>query len=272
MNRRLEEKLISYAFGELSPEESAALQRDIEADPASAKKLSEYRDMRHDLGCLTETPQTQVSVEQMRDAILRQGLKQRPRFGPYGWAFGASLAAVLGLSFLLNRPGAEPAQSAAPSNQAPIMFAFDIPQTPLHHETELTDVVRAAKHEYSFGASPTAAKTPSTTLALASKPDPSYVVHESTLADSVPADAVAYNAQDSQPSTVDTQPSEEEPAAPEQSSQPAAPQDANSPGNAVELSGPEDQTIVILKDDKDKSTGARNATEVGSSSDVVVGG
>jgi hypothetical protein len=78
MNRKREEELMQLAFGDLRREENGQLQAEISTDPEAAKAFSSYRDMCDGLKALRDVPEMQLSTERLRDAILSGGLQPRP--------------------------------------------------------------------------------------------------------------------------------------------------------------------------------------------------
>jgi hypothetical protein len=106
MNRKLEDAMVRLAFGDVTPEEVVALEREAASNPEAARALASYRRMRDGLRDLYDVPQDQLSKERLRHAILASGLKPQPTQSPRGWLWMPAAAAVLAFGFMLARPGA----------------------------------------------------------------------------------------------------------------------------------------------------------------------
>src|SRR5690349_10801263 len=105
MNRKLEDAMVRLAFGDVTPEESAALEREAQHDPEAARALASYRRMREGLKDLHEIPEDQLSKERLRHAILSQGLRPKPVPSGRSWLWMPAAAATLAFGMILMRGG-----------------------------------------------------------------------------------------------------------------------------------------------------------------------
>lgn len=96
MKRKNEVQLIELAFGDVNPEEATQLRQQVEADASSMATLQAYEELRNSLGNLRDVPEMQMSRERLRDAILADGLRESRRFT---WTWFAAPAAVAALAF-----------------------------------------------------------------------------------------------------------------------------------------------------------------------------
>lgn len=106
MNGKFEEKLAMLAFGDISPEEARELERKAASHPEAQKALDQYRAMRAELRNLGEAvPPDQLSKERLRDAILGQGLKPKPVANESrNWFWMPILAGAAAFSIFWFRP------------------------------------------------------------------------------------------------------------------------------------------------------------------------
>ncbi len=115
MNGKFEEKLAQLAFGDLSPEEAAQVEAQVARNPEASRALAEYRDMCGGLRSLAAVPEHQLSNERLRNAILTQGLRTKPvepaskGFGA-GWLWMPVAACALGFGLIMlrNKPAGDP--------------------------------------------------------------------------------------------------------------------------------------------------------------------
>ncbi|MFY9233300.1 MAG: hypothetical protein WAO58_02460 [Fimbriimonadaceae bacterium] len=94
MNGKFEEELLQAAFGDLSDEEIARVEREALEDPVAAKAYASYREMRDGLKSLRDVPDHQLSTERLRHAILGQGLKPSRQGWQFGWLMPIGALAV----------------------------------------------------------------------------------------------------------------------------------------------------------------------------------
>jgi hypothetical protein len=168
MNRKLEDAMVRLAFGDVSPEEAAALEREAMKDPDAARSLASYRRMREGLKDLHDVPQDQLSKERLRDAILNQGLKPKPVANQRSWLWMPAAAAALAFGIVFIRgassngpveivgsPGASLAVNEAPKvdfrpgglNRGPITTPSDGKDTRVASNDVPRDSVRATEND-----------------------------------------------------------------------------------------------------------------------------
>jgi len=260
MNGKFEDKVAQFAFGDLSPEEGAQFEREVQGDPDAQRALSLYKEMREGLRSLADVPEDQFSKERLRDAILKQGLKpvatQPVSNRGWFWMPVAACALGFGMMFVVNtlrRPSAGPqvvinAKDPAFNigSQSPLKVAEVAP-----HEDFKFDPLTVPK--------PLVRDTAAEKVAARASKNPDEV--DPRLSAVIPGgmDEASYDPNVGDP--------------PAGSSQPSATVNtvAVNPvhaGTDSTSSGP----IVLIDQDKDEQTGACKATEVGSSSNVLVGG
>jgi len=108
MNGKFEEQLARLAFGDVSPEEAARIERQAQNDPKAALALAEFRRMREGLRDLAAVPEHQLSNERLRDALLARGLNGKPADTQdssrgAGWLWMPVAAAALGFGLFMLR-------------------------------------------------------------------------------------------------------------------------------------------------------------------------
>lgn len=250
MNRRFEDKLAELAFGDLSPEEAAKLEREMGADPKAMAALSTYREMREGLKGLSEVPEDQLSRERLRDAILTQGLKPAPVPAPANrsWLWMPATACLLGFALMVSLNFAR-----KPHRDTQIVLGGRLPGLALETHKEPLALSGPSGQSPTFGPflqKPTVvAKAPAEERHDPNEADVRLTANND-LADS------AYD------------PDLGNPPAPD-------PRDASlqTPSKAtVQADAAGSGPIVLIGPDTDQQTGACKATEVGNSSNVLVGG
>jgi len=268
MNRRTEENLIKLAYGEVLPAEAAALEAELKADPAAARELATYRRVKADMPRLNEVPEMQFSADRLREAILQGGLKKRNRFAALSWVLAPMAAAALAVVLFINRPASEqslPVQPVAENNQKSLTIdtvAINTRPTKniLIPETEQSDPDHAVQTDVSFGTGteevPAPAIEPEVNRSSSSSRHVSRVRNQITPIEMQPSAAKEFAVNVTPPVGVP----------PVDSSASPAPVDDASPSAKPE------QKVVVVGDSKDANTGASKATEVGTSSNVRVGG
>jgi hypothetical protein len=273
MNGKFEEKLARVAFGDASPEEARELEQRAATDPEVGRALAEYRSMQADLKRLGEVvPPDQLSKERLRDAILAGGLKsEAPRSAEgWGWVWMPVLACAAAFGFFAfrNGGGSEP---MVVLDQTPEM-RIDLPQ-PRN---------RVAMAAESVGSN----TIPEATVTSESSPTPEVRpesrVRESRLVTRRPAERVALKPVGQKPVAKkrpivldgkDYVAKAQEPVMRTDKEPEAIPVAAMRDENPeVVAMAPTGGTIVLIDAQKDESTGANNATEVGTVSNVLVGG
>jgi len=115
MNGKFEEKLAQLAFGDLSPEEAAQVEAQVSRNPEASQALADYRDMCGGLRSLAAVPEHQLSNERLRNAILTQGLRTKPEEKPSkgfgaGWIWMPVAACAMGFALITMRskPAGDP--------------------------------------------------------------------------------------------------------------------------------------------------------------------
>lgn len=104
MNRKIEDKLIELAFGDLDSHEGARLEAIAAADPEAREALEAYRAMRFGLRDLSEVPADQLSKERLRNAILGQGLKPASARSPWReWLWMPAAACLVAFGLMVFR-------------------------------------------------------------------------------------------------------------------------------------------------------------------------
>lgn len=261
MNRRLEEELLQTAFGEASPEEMAELERRVVTDPEAAKALKTYQFMKEGLKDLGDIPAHQLSTERLRHAILEQGLKPKKESTPwFGWlGIAAPAAAALAIGFvLMNRQnGTTPMIVSKPDLSASSGRAENSERVTLNvDKSPKPEETVAAKTDAGEAAVPAVedarpfVRTKSRAVVWSPPPRRGGVVREDPELQ-VRVSPVAYGP----PVPEMTEPSLEDVSA-----------TADRGGRR------RDEEIIVIQPERDAVTGANKATEVGSASNVAIGG
>jgi anti-sigma factor RsiW len=104
MKGSLEDRLAMLAFGELSVDEAAKLEAEIQGNSEALRTLQEFRAMKGGLKGLGDVPEHQLSSERLKNAILSRGLEanrpQKPGLTGLGWLWMPVGAAALALVVL----------------------------------------------------------------------------------------------------------------------------------------------------------------------------
>lgn len=252
MKRNDEDKLIELAFGELTAEEAEQLRACASSDPKLARTLSQYSEMREGLACLKEIPEMQLSCDRLRDAILAGGLKE-PR--SIGWNWVGVPIALAAVAFVITLAVKRPLPTMPPVAVATPVESRDLFDPSIDRGT---GPVAAVKPEM-FG---TIDKTPPEPVTK-SIVKPSPVVRTAAkvrVAEGETGKPVQVTALDGGARMGLT--AEGAPTAPLSfgASEPAA------------TSNPPEATLIVIEPDKLQGIGAQRATEVETSSNVVMGG
>jgi hypothetical protein len=259
MKRKFEEKVAQLAFGDLSADDAAKLEQEVQSDPEALRALSQYKDMREGLKSLAEVPDDQLSKERLRDAILTQGLKPVPtrRVSPHSWLWMPGVACSLGfvLMFGVNR---------------------------LHHKFVAPNIVINPPKNYSMGSAfesnsesskrfiekPTMVASATKTMPKNSRFDAAAAQVDPDIVDSrITASNLSGGFEDA---AYDADLGNE----PVNGQRVMAGERNLTARNDATLVSTNSTTgpIVLIDQDKDDQTGACKATEVGSASNVLVGG
>lgn len=256
MKRKDEERLIKLAFGELEGHSGVA-DRPLSEDAEAAKFVAEFEELRQGLKQLAgPVPEHQLSSERLRDAILKQGLKERKPAG-LGWRWTFAPIAVMGCAFLitlkLNQDpnvlpegfagiGPDVLTQPSPLGTEPISPRFDPPSR------EASNVPVPAPAPSAVNA-PSVSATRSSTAGLTASLSGARRTDRSANAERA---SMALTPADFSNLAID----------------------GALPAGAVAMidGNPDEGSIVIISSDIDDATGAKRATEVTSTSNVVIGG
>lgn len=265
MNGKFEEKLAQLAFGDLSPEEAAQVEAQVSRNPEASQALADYRDMCGGLRSLAAVPEHQLSNERLRNAILTQGLRAKPEEKPskglgVGWIWMPVAACAMGFALInmRSKPGGEP--QIFMGNAGANLSAKAEPISPM-----LSPGIGSA-----FTAATTTPKKENPTMRLASnaglnEPDPKSLPpekREKRFTD----DAKALKHPNWGPITPNP---DEDPSTRMVLNDVKGTNAAqNAASQPVAMSSP----IVLIDSNPDSETGAPVATEVGTASNILIGG
>lgn len=264
MNGKYEEKLARLAFGDMSPEEAAEFERRAESDPQARKCLTEYRALRADLRNLGEhVPPDQLSKERLRDAILGQGLRPvaEPEATSRGWMWmPVAACAVMFAYFGFLRPSPTSKTPSVVIDPAAVSSVAmkdseTLTMPKLNLPTAKAVVVKKA--------------APVTTPIVAERTSRREHRAGDLMVASTPGDLESDG--DTGPILVGITSSRHA----GRDARRAPSQPPPKPVETVAKSSEHDSTsgpIVLIDSYKDADTGTNNATEVGTASNVLVGG
>jgi hypothetical protein len=253
MKGKFEDKLAQLAFGELSPDAAAKLEQEVRKDPEALRALSVYKDMREGLRSLSDVPEDQFSKERLRDAILTQGLRPLPTrpVSNRSWLWMPAMACVLGFGLMfgqnmLRKPKATQVviNAELPGIVTPKKSLFEAP-------------VAIDRTASLLPAAPSKPLKNSNRELVAVNRDPNEA-DPKVLASTNPMNEDSYD-----PDLGNVPANGTVPVAGAMVVANAAKTKQN-PATSV--------PIVLIDQDTDEQTGACKATEVGSSSNVLVGG
>ena len=247
MRRKNEEELIKLAFGDIEPQGSERAKKMLADDAEAAKLFAGYSEIREGLKSL-KTPEHQLSTERLREAILKQGLKQKGPLAGWKWTF-APLAVAAAAFLITLRMGGQPTTGPvvttsdgnssgsinrpidfSPSNTEPIVVP-DPEVAPPSVERNTERVTSTSKTSGRSSASRTARSAGASVIAFRAPALSPADFSRSAIDGALPAGALA-----------------------------------------LSLETSEEQPIVLIGSESDESTGANRATEVSSASNVVIGG
>ena len=267
MKRKNEENLIKLAFGDLEPGEAERAKKLLADDAEASRMLAGYSEIREGLKQLNaHTPSHQLSTERLREAILRDGLKkEKPAATGWRWTFAPFAVAAAAMLITIRFMG----QSGV---NLPIIKGGGIPE--IKNDAGLI----RNPIERSFGTDPLEVRhsemgneqeRPHTRA--------SSSVSNREIAPSIPAMSPASVVSSSKTDKVLNLAAEKKEAA---GGAVTAADYSNLaiegalPAGAVALNldSNGEQPIVLIGSDSDESTGANRATEVSSTSNVVIGG
>jgi anti-sigma factor RsiW len=257
MNAKVEKKLTRLAFGETSEKEALALEKKTKTDPEAARLLSEYREMRSGLELLTEVPPDQLSKERLRDAILGQGLKPlpAPASSGWGWTWMPATAFTLVFGWLTIRHMNAPMARIVTPSQSSVAMA-------VRHDTAADALGVTLKSVHPIAGALAARAVPQT-------PAKHHAAHPTNSDSDAGRTAFLKNATtaaDRVVAMLGVPKSIQEPEAERSSG--VIPSQSNSGAKLTSVNTP----MVLINPENDNSSGAQQATEVDSASNVVVGG
>ncbi len=249
MNGKFDEKLAQLAFGELSPDEAARIEAQAATNPEALKVLATYRSMKGGMGDLMEIPEDQFSKDRLRNAILMQGLKPQPeKASPLGWLWMPATAFLLAAGVMMFNP-------RSPSGEPMVAV----------NDTDIPSRVVVIKPPKGFKVNATPKKQPKQeqkTLVVRNETPRQSTRNRDVRQDEELAQA-ELNFGTTLPQRnflVQNDPEARIPAMPAAESRVSTD------------SGSTSAAIVIIEDKRDESTGAYRATEVGTASNVLIGG
>jgi|GEM_PF-811566 len=276
MNGKFEEKLARLAFGDLSPEEAARIESQAAQDPEAARALETFREMRSGLKAMATIPDDQLSKERLRDAILAQGLRPvperaRPSLG-WLWMPVAACTLAFGLMTFKNRPTGEPVVMIPASTKDLVADARLEPKvTPT---PDLPTVTSKPVEKFDLTREEREASAAATTTNRVEK-----VVAATAVEESKPRKRRVRRArQERKPIVIETNlPPVEESIGNSSVAGVVAtnsqPKQSDSESTVATLQAPPTTGPIVLIDAQpDANTGAPAATEVGSATNVLVGG
>lgn len=258
MNERFEEDLVQAAFGDLTLEEAAEIERQAMQDPEAAKALTSYREMSEGLRSLREVPEHQLSTERLRHAILSQGLAPRRA----SWGFGrllipAGAVAMTVLGYMALNPSlrVQPQVVARPGIGNRIVIGSG-GQVASDSKVFENDLMKQFADELSGrGSLAERSSLPTDEPALKRNSSPPARARSRTRYTGISVAATSYGPDPGPDGNIDGG------GNPAMASADSAPQPQ-----------PDNSGIVVIESDSERATGANRATEVDSARNVVIGG
>ena len=264
MGAHSEDQLARLAFGDLSDAESVALESQASLDPHLQKTLSEYRSIREGLRSLANVPDHQLSNERLRDAILGTGLRPKPvRTMDFSWLWmsGAAAALAVGLMVILHRGRSMNPELVGLDNPMGLAASTPFSSNPFASTSSTGAMVAKVR-------APKKIEQPAHSVLVALLPAPHVRHHRLHRTHDVSNDGLLATIFSGDTSTVNTK---EAPVATSQ-----IPSGSTPAGLTTADLKPVDNnpapSVVVIEPDKDQNTGAQRATEIGTPSNVVVGG
>jgi hypothetical protein len=259
MKRRTEDELIQLAFGELGEQEAAEIESRSQGDQEAAKTLATYRAMRESLREMNSIPESQLSKERLREALLRDGLKKESAGWGWSWAFVPLAAAVIAFAFTTFRsPGGGMADQGLP---------LVIEQSPgdrvvIHTEPLSFGGIKEYERTFDFGSNETA------TFSTDEEPAAPEAAPRR------PSGEPRQRASQSQPRAAAAGSGNEPPVEPSVTIPGRPTMRASDQSGMFETapSAPAEPSIVLIGSERDRDTGAQKAMELESSTNVLIGG
>lgn len=263
MNGKFEERLARLAFGDLSPEETQRLEQEALGNPDAARVLMEYSAMRDGLRNLgADVPADQLSKERLRDAILGQGLRPaavEPTRPAWNWLWMPTVACAIAFGIVTVRNNM-PAQGG----QTPMIVMDDAKTDPFDANFKAPTTVADLMPTPEPVKSVEVAKKPVITLAKNAPEEEAPRRTKRRARKPIILDSAKFVKADL--GTVGDGVIETEK---KELATPAPKEEKENPDAIVTLAS---APIVLIDQDKNKETGASNATEVGDPNHVLVGG
>jgi hypothetical protein len=255
MKRKNEELLIELAFGDLDAAEAERLRSELANDPTQQATLRSYEELRASIGGLRDVPEMQLSRERLRDAILAGGLRETRRHDRWAW-LGAPVA-IAAVAFAFTMVFRQPSMPL-PSGVALATNAAEEPFASMDPTLDRNSGSVAGL----FG------NEELKPLAFSERTEPAVEKPKIT----APAEkrvrvARAEPKTQVKPAPVVTEPGPAAATLASASTPPATDAGVMTAGVAEESS-----EIIVLTAETDIDTGARRATSMESSSNVVIGG
>lgn len=265
MNGKFEERLARLAFGDITPEEARRLEQEAQGNPDAARVLMEYRAMRDGLrGLGADVPADQLSKERLRDAILGQGLRPAPEPArtSWNWIWMPTVACAIAFGIVTVRNN----MPAGNGGQTPMIVMDQTAQNrPFDSGLSQPSMVADLAPPVEKIVKPIQeAKKPVITLASNAKPEEKPRRRATRRRTPIIIDSARYAKVDppsGEDRVIESEKKELTPA-------PRKEEKANPEGEVTLASAP----IVLIDTGKNAETGASTATEVGTASNVLVGG
>jgi hypothetical protein len=260
MKRKNEENLIKLAFGDIDPREAEHAKQLLASDHEASKLFAGYEEIREGLKQL-HTPEHQLSTERLREAILRDGLKkEKPSASGWRWTLAPVAVAAAAMLITLrfgghSNPGVFPAPAI--SNSAREVKLSGHPD--LNPSSTKNPIVFQATSKPSGDMEWIDVPPATNEVARTIQVDPSKL-----------ADAKALTA--TFRSVKSTRDESKPKVSPEDVSHMAIEGALPAGAVAMNFDAGGEQPIVLIGSESDESTGANRATEVNSTSNVVIGG
>lgn len=257
MNGKFEEKLAMLAFGDLSPEEARMLEQKAASDAEASRALAQFRAMRSELKSLgDQIPPDQLSKERLRDAILGQGLRQaEPKKESRGWVWMPLMAGAAAFAFIFMRPTAKSEPMVVIENPPALNSSLAPRFEPKSEPVGVASLTNTQEAKPPKPVAPTLVASKSTPKAVRAKSsEPKTIVLDAKDFDSATNAKVPARTKKGDPAGTMTLASDRK------------------ENDALVASADSAGPIILIDTHKDEGTGASSATEVGTASNVLVGG